>query len=156
MTASSYELKPLRRKDSERCAEIERELFAGDDPWRAWAFEQELRAGHFYLGAYDGDELVGYAGLAINGRPPHHEAEVHTIGVTKSWQHKGIGRAMLVELLRRADEESAPVYLEVRTDNDHAIALYEQYGFSRLGIRRRYYQPSGADAYTMAREARHG
>ena len=33
-----------------------------------------------------------------------------------------------------------------------AIALYTSEGFTiRLGIRRRYYQPSGADAYTMAR-----
>lgn len=152
----TYELKPLRRTDSHRCAEIERELFAGDDPWRAWAFEEELRAGHFYLGAYTDDGLVGYAGLAVNGRPPNHEAEIHTIGVTKAWQHKGIGRAMLVELLRRADERRAPVYLEVRADNDAAIALYEQYGFSKLGIRPRYYQPSGADAYTMAREASDG
>jgi ribosomal-protein-alanine N-acetyltransferase len=41
--------------------------------------------------------------------------------------------------------------LEVRTDNEAAIALYVSEGFVRLGIRRRYYQPSGADAYTMAR-----
>ena len=41
--------------------------------------------------------------------------------------------------------------LEVRTDNEAAIGLYESEGFVRLGVRRRYYQPSGADAYTMAR-----
>ena len=41
--------------------------------------------------------------------------------------------------------------LEVRTDNAAAIALYVSEGFTRLGVRRRYYQPSGADAYTMAR-----
>jgi len=41
--------------------------------------------------------------------------------------------------------------LEVRTDNDAAIGLYASEGFTRVGIRRRYYQPSGADAYTMAR-----
>ena len=41
--------------------------------------------------------------------------------------------------------------LEVRTDNDAAIGLYASEGFTKLGVRRRYYQPSGADAYTMAR-----
>jgi ribosomal-protein-alanine N-acetyltransferase len=43
------------------------------------------------------------------------------------------------------------VLLEVRTDNTPAIALYESEGFTIVGIRRRYYRPSGADAYTMAR-----
>jgi ribosomal-protein-alanine N-acetyltransferase len=43
------------------------------------------------------------------------------------------------------------VYLEVRTDNEQAIGLYEAHGFRRIGLRRRYYQPSGADAYTMER-----
>jgi ribosomal-protein-alanine N-acetyltransferase len=43
------------------------------------------------------------------------------------------------------------VVLDVRTDNAPAIALYESEGFVILGVRRRYYQPSGADAHTMAR-----
>jgi len=45
----------------------------------------------------------------------------------------------------------APAYLEVRTDNTAAIALYQAHGFERLGLRKNYYQPSGADAYTMVR-----
>jgi ribosomal-protein-alanine N-acetyltransferase len=46
------------------------------------------------------------------------------------------------------------VYLEVRTDNEPAIAMYLAHGFEHLGLRRRYYQPSGADAYTMGRPAK--
>jgi ribosomal-protein-alanine N-acetyltransferase len=41
--------------------------------------------------------------------------------------------------------------LEVRTDNAAAIALYVSEGFTTLGVRRRYYEQSGADAFTMAR-----
>ena len=44
------------------------------------------------------------------------------------------------------------VYLEVRTDNVPAIALYESVGFVKMGVRKRYYRISGADAYTMRRE----
>ena len=43
------------------------------------------------------------------------------------------------------------ILLDVRTDNAPALALYESVGFARIGVRRRYYQPSGADAYTMER-----
>jgi ribosomal-protein-alanine N-acetyltransferase len=44
------------------------------------------------------------------------------------------------------------VFLEVRTDNVAAITLYESVGFVRVGLRRRYYRASGADAYTMRRD----
>jgi ribosomal-protein-alanine N-acetyltransferase len=96
----------------------------------------------------DGD-LVGYAGMSIA-----EDASVHNIGVDPAWQRKGIGRALLVALLDMADERGLPVFLEVRTDNIPAITLYESHGFTRIGLRRKYYQPSGADAYTMVRDAR--
>jgi [ribosomal protein S18]-alanine N-acetyltransferase len=151
-----------RRRDVRRCAEIEKLLFATDDPWSAAAFHSELDSGAYYIGAYrdlghgpTGDgELVGYAGLAVVGRKGDVEAEVHTIGVLPSEQGAGVGTALLRVLLIRADELDAPVFLEVRTDNEPAISLYEKHGFVQVGFRRRYYQPSGADAYTMRRPAR--
>lgn len=150
-------LDPLRRKDIARCVEIEKILFPGDDPWSSRAFHSELDAGNFYLAARADDtgELIGYAGLAVLGRRRgEYEAQVHTIGVAQEWQGQGIGTALLRALLTRADEFEAPVFLEVRTDNDTALGLYERHGFERVGIRKRYYQPSGADAYTMVRPAR--
>lgn len=150
----SFRLAPLRRTDLARCAELETVLFPGDDPWRESAFRAELEAGHHYVGAYTDGGLVGYAGLSIVGQRGNAEANVHTIGVDPAWQGHGIGRALLRALLARADEFEAPVYLEVRTDNEAAIGLYEAHGFIRIGMRRRYYWPSGADAYTMARPAR--
>ena len=147
-------LEPLRRQDLARCAELERVLFAGEDPWSEPTFRSELDAGNYYLGAYlDGPGLIGYAGMSMAGVGGDLEANVHTIGVDPDWQRRGVGRALLTALLARADEARAPVFLEVRTDNDPAISLYEAHGFSRIGLRRRYYQPSGADAYTMARPA---
>lgn len=168
------EITPLRRGDLRRCAELERLLFPGDDPWRAEVFAAALDQGHHYLaarlapdgcgagppagdrggaggGASAAGQLVGYAGLAVLGRPPDQEAEVHTIGVDPEHQHRGIGRRLLLALLAHADARGAATYLEVRTDNRAAIELYRSEGFEVLGVRRRYYQPSGADAYTMRR-----
>lgn len=154
MSAVTFRLEPLRRRDLARCAELETILFPGDDPWRESAFRAELDAGHYYVGAYvETVGLVGYAGISVLGGPGNAEANVHTIGVDPAWQGKGIGKALLRALLARADAVAAPVYLEVRTDNAGAIALYEAHGFTRIGLRRRYYWPSGADAYTMARPA---
>ena len=41
----------------------------------------------------------------------------------------------------------------MRTDNEPAIALYRSAGFVEVGLRKRYYRVSGADAYTMRRDA---
>lgn len=146
---------PLRRSDAVRCAELEQILFPGEDPWRASVFRTELDQGHHYFGAYDENGLlIGYAGLAVAGRAPDLEASVHTIGVAQEWQGRGLGRELLRTLLDIADKVAAAVFLEVRTDNDVAIRLYQQHGFVRLGLRRHYYEPSGADAYTMGRPAK--
>ena len=51
-----------------------------------------------------------------------------------------------------ADAARATVFLEVRTDNEAARRLYEDEGFTVVGLRKRYYRPSGADAHTMRRE----
>ncbi len=154
---TAVRLAPLDYADLERCAELERVLFDGDDPWSERTLRSELDHGHQYFGAYaDGVGLVGYAGVSVVGTTRDAEANVHTIGVDPDWQRLGIGRMLLRALLAVADEFAAPVYLEVRTDNAAAIALYQAHGFVRIGLRRRYYQPSGADAYTMARAAHAG
>ena len=85
-----------------------------------------------------------------SGRKPPYEYEIHTIGVDPAYQGQGIGRRLLSELLEYA--AGGAVFLEVRTDNEAAIALYESVGFVNVGLRRRYYRASGADAYTMRRD----
>jgi [ribosomal protein S18]-alanine N-acetyltransferase len=159
--------------DADRCAELEALLFPGDDPWPTAAFVRELAASHnHYVAARDrrcadggdplrpassrardrrADILIGYGGISRLGRTPPFEYEVHTIGVDPAYQGHGIGRRLLDELLNFA--AGAVVHLEVRTDNAPAIALYRSVGFTQVGLRRRYYRVSGADAYTMRREA---
>jgi ribosomal-protein-alanine N-acetyltransferase len=138
--------------DAERCAELEAVLFPGDDPWPTAAFVRELAAPHnHYVAARTADELIGYGGISRLGRTPPFEYEVHTIGIDPAYQGRGIGRRLLDELLKFAGD--AVVHLEVRTDNAPAIALYRSVGFTQVGVRRRYYRVSGADAYTMRREA---
>ncbi len=158
----------MRWWDIPAIAALERVLFATDSPWTEPMFWSALAAGHHYVvwsaagrpsddpGAAVGPQadgpahpenivILGYAGLATGP----DDADVQTIGVAPQAQGSGIGRALLRDLLRAAGNRA--VYLEVRTDNAPAIALYESEGFARIGLRRRYYQPSGADAYTMLR-----
>ena len=137
-------LEPLDWWDIPTLVELEAVLFPGDSPWNAEMFWSELAAGNHYVVHRDqAGRIDGYAGLMVVAE----EAEVQTIGVRPDAQGSGLGRALLRHLLRVADGRR--VLLEVRTDNTKALGLYTSEGFVRLGIRRRYYQPSGADAYTM-------
>ena len=148
----SVEITSMVAADAARCAELESVLFPGDDPWSERAFLSELAAPHnHYFAAREGDHLVGYAGIALLGRGEAVESEVHTIGVDPAAHRRGVGGALLTALLDTADRHGGPVFLEVRTDNTPAIELYNREGFVVVGTRRNYYQPSGADAFTMQR-----
>jgi ribosomal-protein-alanine N-acetyltransferase len=143
----SIMIEPMVAADAPRCAELERLLFAADDPWNSEAFVDALAAGHHYLSARDGNSLIGYAGLSRVGA----EAEIHTLVVDPAHQRRGVGRALLRAVLDHA--RGATVFLEVRTDNESAIQLYRSEGFEVIGTRPRYYRSSGADAFTMRRQA---
>ncbi len=131
--------------------DLERRLFPGDSPWDAEMFFAELATGNRYRVVRDADgAVIGYAGLALHGEDTADgEAEVQTIGIHPDRQGQGLGRLLLADLLAAAGRRQ--VLLEVRVDNTPAITLYESTGFHRIGKRRHYYQPSGADAFVMRR-----
>ena len=57
-------------------------------------------------------------------------------------------------MLTVADDADAPCSWKCAPTTTPRSGLYERNGFTTAGIRRGYYQPSGADAYTMIRRAR--
>ena len=142
----------LNRRDAARCAELESLLFGGDDPWPEAAFVREVATRHNrYVAARVADKLVGYAGIARLCFDATAASEIHTIGVDPDYQRHGIGRELMDRLLAWTEPGSV-VFLEVRTDNEPALTLYQSLGFVTVGLRKRYYRASGADAYTMRRD----
>jgi ribosomal-protein-alanine N-acetyltransferase len=139
----------MRLADLPAVLELEEQLFA-PDTWTAAMYRDELARTdtRSYLVAEDGDRIVGYAGLIAYT----DEAHVSTIGVAPDRQGEGIGARLLDALLDEADRRSPVVLLEVRADNELAQGLYRRRGFTEIGRRRGYYQPSGADAVVMKRE----
>jgi ribosomal-protein-alanine N-acetyltransferase len=133
----------------EQLMPIEADLF-GVEQWTPAMFWNELANGHYYLVALDGDEVVGYAGLSCDS----DEAWVQNIAVRRDRQRDGVGRTLLEALLTEAKRRGAGVVLlEVAVDNGPAQRLYDRYGFSIVGVRRGYYQPSNTDALVMRRDA---
>jgi ribosomal-protein-alanine N-acetyltransferase len=143
-------LRRMRWWDIDPLLPLEHDLF-GDESWSPVAFWSELAQSstRHYVVAEDGDELVGWAGLAAwTG-----EAFVQTIAVRRERQRSGIGRALLTELLEEAGRRGERhVMLEVRANDERAQRMYARAGFEPIGRRPRYYQPSGVDAVVMRAE----
>ena len=135
-------------------AALEKDLF-GRGAWSEQSVRQEFHApARTYLLVIEGDAVQtadpvvrGYAGYWYDG----DDAEIMDIGVSKTHQRQGIAVAMMNHLISRARRQGARrMLLEVSVVNDPAIALYHRFGFQRIGLRKRYYQPEGIDAYVMA------
>ena len=103
------------------------------------------------LGAFEGDELVGYV---VNSR--YVDAwHIMNVAVVPERQRRGIASALLERLfeLTRHDERRG-FTLEVRVSNDGAIRLYEELGFEARGVRRGYYTDNREDALIMWKDSR--
>ncbi len=143
-------LRDMTRADLPAVLAMEQELFA-PDTWTAAMYRDELaRTGtrHYLVAVDEAGAVVGYAGLIAYD----DEAHVATIGVAQARQGEGIGALLLDALLEEADRRSPVVLLEVRADNPLAQGLYRRRGFTEIGRRPRYYQPSNTDAVVMRRE----
>lgn len=128
---------------------IERETFPSD-AWSEGMMRGELaeqpRSRH-YVVALDGREVIGYAGLSAAA----DQADVQTVAVREEHRGKGVGSAMLTELLAEAARRGATeIFLEVRADNPGARSIYERFGFAQISVRRNYYD-DGTDAIVMKR-----
>jgi ribosomal-protein-alanine N-acetyltransferase len=147
--ARGVRLRGMSKRDMPGVMALERELFP-DDAWTPEMFATELAQStsrRLYLVAEEENALIGYAGMMFTGGP---QADVVTLAVDPAhWGH-GTGTALLTALLDKArDRGCAEVLLEVREDNPRARELYSRHGFTEVGIRRGYYQPSNVDAVVM-------
>lgn len=149
----------MRLADIDAVARVEQEAFPTQAP--GTPFRRELgNPLASYLVAYcrrdggnGGDtldgEIVGYAGLWF----VLDEAHLTAIAVREEHRRRSIGHRLLTAALELALEKGATLMtLEVRVSNREAQALYEKFGFARVGVRRGYYSDNHEDAYLMTVE----
>jgi ribosomal-protein-alanine N-acetyltransferase len=147
--AGRVRLREMNRADMAGILALERELFP-EDAWTPEMFAAELAqpaSRRLYLVAEEGTALVGYAGMMFTGGS---QADVVTLAVSPARWGQGTGTTLLTALVDEAAKRGyEEVLLEVREDNPRARQLYLRHGFTEVGIRRGYYQPSGVDAVVM-------
>jgi len=157
----------IRRAEPDDCSALHEifncpKVFAGTlqlpytsrELWRQRLAEPD--DGTYQLVAVVGDRVVGVLGVhTFPNKPRRRHAGAIGMGVHDEWQGKGIGTALMRAALDLADKwlNLTRLELEVYTDNEAAIRLYEQFGFEREGVLRQHAFRDGryVDSYLMAR-----
>jgi [ribosomal protein S18]-alanine N-acetyltransferase len=144
--AGELELRRLTYADLPQVIAIERRAFP--TPWSLAMFVLELsKPSGICLAAVRDGSIVGYLVCSRYDTVWH----VMNIAVDDRLRRHGIASAMIERLFELADKPSEQYTLEVRTSNDVAIRLYEQFGFRAAGRRRAYYHDNREDALIMWR-----
>lgn len=116
-------------------------------PWSFQFFEEEFKNKFSrYVVALCDDKVVGFGGCWIIVG----EGNITNIAVSPEYRGKGIGSAIVKELLRICHKENGTaITLEVRRSNIIAQNLYKKFGFEVEGIRKGYYANNKEDALLM-------
>ncbi len=142
----------MRPGDINAVMEIEQRAY--EFPWSAVNFEDCLRSG-YYCCVYQQKGIhlnvlpIGYAVMSLAAG----EAQILNICIDPEKQGQGLGRRLLQHLIAEAGRREADtIFLEVRTSNLAAFALYDSAGFNEIGQRRGYYPAQGGreDALVLA------
>lgn len=95
--------------------------------------------------------FIAGAGGMVLARSVLDEAEILTLAVAPDARRRGTGRDLLRHAMAEAQSRGAvKMFLEVSAANAAARALYQSCGFTRAGLRRRYYA-DGSDALLLSR-----
>jgi ribosomal-protein-alanine N-acetyltransferase len=147
--AAGVSLRRATSADLDAITELEDVTFT--DPWSRNAFALALHAHDTICmiaedGCADRPALVGYSIL----RRAADEAELLNLAVSQSHRRRGIGGTLLTRALDDARQFGArAVFLEVRTSNRVARAMYAGAGFEQTGRRQQYYRRPVEDALIL-------
>jgi ribosomal-protein-alanine N-acetyltransferase len=141
----SLRYEPLKESHFPRILEIEKD--SNTAPWSEKSFKNELsNPQSVFIVAFLGSKIAGFGGLWLCV----DEAHITTIAIAPEFRRNGLGKALMVQLLNRAQDKGMTCStLEVRAGNEAAINLYKQLGYVDTARRRGYYPDNHEDALVM-------
>ncbi len=134
--------------DLPRLAVLDRESFPGN-PYPYLVLRQLFDAQQANLLVAENGAVLCGCFLASSG-PPTSPGWILSLCVARDFRGQGLGRALLLEGLRRLRaHEACEARLTVAPTNVPAMALYRSLGFTRLGSVRENYYGEGEDRFVM-------
>ncbi len=144
-------VEPMRLEDLNRILEIEQASF--NQPYSRELFEEELKLTMAFPHVVRlGSKIVGYIDYWVV------KDEVHLINVAVDPEYRRLhlGTLLMEHLIKVGLEKGAlRITLDVRESNLAALRLYENFGFEKTAVRRRYYTDNQEDAWVMIKDLAH-
>ena len=146
----------LRMSEHDLLEVVEIEEQSGLSRWGWAAYYAELQSGNRELmlvarparsSIVASGPIAGY----IVARETSGELHINNVAVRSEYRRRGIGAAMLERVIHEARLRKAnTAFLEVRSANLAAHALYEKCGFRAIARRANYYSDPREDAVVMS------
>lgn len=140
-----WRIRPALLADVPALAQLEQACFS--DPWTAAGIRETIQyeTARTFV-AQESDQIVGYVIARISGT----EGEILDLAVLPERRRRGIGGTLLSTVWNELQSQGVKeLYLEVRSTNSAAIALYSARGFRPVGVRPRYYRNPPEDALVL-------
>ena len=134
----ALEPRSLGLADAERMADVHQLAFPPDEAWGQDAFESLLKLESVHaLGLERAERLVSI--LLV--QTAADQAEILTLATDPAARRKGHAQTLLGFAAQKLSEAGVETWLlDVAADNRDAITFYEKVGFTRDGLRPRYYK----------------
>ena len=114
--------------------------------WKLASYERLTEEGQQCWVAESGGSVSGF--LVVRMIAP--EMEIMNVVVAAEHRRHGVAAALFGAAETEALQKNVSrLFLEVRESNSAAIAFYEQQGFSKMGLRARYYRDPAEAAVLM-------
>lgn len=139
----------METRDLPRVIELDQQSFTL--PWTESAFHFEVEknpAARCWVAEIPGDSpmIVGMIVVWLI----MDEIHIATLAVDPAQRRLRVGEQLLAYTLADGIKSGAmKSFLEVRSGNLAARALYRKFGFDEVGIRKKYYSDNGEDAILM-------
>ena len=146
------QLTPARKTDIDEIEAIEQRAYPF--PWTRNVLLEEIEGESFSyvyvarLAPESGqpEKIIGYHFFWLVS----DEIHILNIAVDPEYQGYGLGARLMQFAINFGKERGATcALLEVRASNLPAQQLYAKLGFTRIGLRKRYYSDNQEDAYVM-------
>lgn len=131
---ASFRIRDARPEDDALLLEVRRRASLSNEGDRELllahpeVFEPREVPAHVGTRVAEADGIVGYATV----RQEEGLVEITALFVEPSWMGRGVGRALMLDLVSAATSRGATA-IEV-TANGHALAFYQRLGFQAAGV----------------------
>ena len=120
------------------------ELIYPNHHWSKQDYEKELtnQLAHYSCAINSNNKIIGHYGFW----QLFEEAHLVTIEVLPEYREQKVATALMINLVEECLKLMIKyITLEVREGNIAAVSLYKKFGFTTIGMRKKYYQDNDED-----------